>query len=148
MKIVLIGLLAYAGLVVAFESALGFFQPEDESTFVITTTDEDGVSTDRVLVRNLSGGRLYAAANHWPRSWYNEALENPRVKATVDGVTADFIAVRVDEEEHRQVDAENANGIALRILFGFAPRRFLRLDPVVGDDLRQPGPAADSFDQP
>lgn len=139
-KIALVGLLVYASLVVTFESALGFFQPEDESTFVITTTDGDGVSKDRVLVRNLSGGRLYAAANHWPRAWYNEALKNPRVKATVDGVTAEYIAVPVDEAEHRQVNAENENGIALTILFGFAPRRFLRLDPVVGDDLRQPGP--------
>ncbi|MEN8158466.1 MAG: hypothetical protein ABFS41_00180 [Myxococcota bacterium] len=129
-RIVVIGLLAYAGLVVAVESTLGFFQPKDGSTFIITTTDEDGVSTDRVLSQNFSGGRLYASANHWPRAWYNEALRNPRVKATVDGVSADYIAVEIDAEEHRRVAAEHGNGIGLKFLFGFAPQRFLRLDPV------------------
>ena len=53
-RVVVIGLLAYAGLVVAVESTLGFFQPKDGSTFIITTKDDDGVSTDRVLSKNFS----------------------------------------------------------------------------------------------
>ena len=129
-KFIAVGLLAYAGLVLAVESTLGFFQPKDASTFVITTTDEEGRSTDRVLAQNFSGGRLYASANHWPRAWYNEALKNPRVKATLNEVTANYIAVPIDEEEHRRVEAEIGNGIGLKFLFGFAPQRFLRLDPV------------------
>ena len=48
----------------------------------------------------------------------------------MDGVTADYIAVAIDEAEHRRVEAENGNGIGLKFLFGFAPQRFLRLDPV------------------
>ena len=129
-RIVVIGVLAYAGLVVAVESTLGFFQPKDGDTFTITTTDADGVSTERVLAQNFSGGRLYASANHWPRAWYNEALKNPRVKATLNGTTTDYIAVPIDEEEHRRAAADNGNGIGLKFLFGFAPQRFLRLDRV------------------
>ena len=77
-------LLAYVGLVVAFETMLGVVQPETGDTIVITTTDPDGVSSDRVLGRDFAGGQHYASANHWPRAWYNNALKNPRVQVTMD----------------------------------------------------------------
>ena len=41
-KLPLIVLLAYVGVVVAFESALGYLQPTSEGTIVITTTDREG----------------------------------------------------------------------------------------------------------
>ena len=123
-----LALLAYVGLVVVFETLLGVLQPETGDTIVITTTDASGVSTDRVLGRDFAGGRHYASANHWPRAWYNNALENPRVQVTMDGKTADYVAVPVDDEEHERVAAEIGNGIAFKIMVGFAPQRFLRLD--------------------
>ncbi len=72
LKIFGVVILGYLVFVVLVESTLAFFQPEDADTFVITTTDEDGISTDRVLVRNISQGQLYASVNHWPR--YNRKL--------------------------------------------------------------------------
>ena len=132
MKIVGIGLMGYVALVVVLELTLGLVQPEFGDTIVITTTGSDGVSSERVLGRDFSGGRLYASANHWPRAWYNDALENPRVRVTMDGVTADYIAVPVDEEEHARVSRDIGNGIGFKIMVGFAPQRFLRLDPVGG----------------
>ena len=129
MKIVGIGLLAYVALVVVLESTLGLVQPEFGDNIVITTTDSDGVSSDRVLGRDFSGGRLYASANHWPRAWYNDALENPRVRVTMDGVTADYIAVPVEGEEYAQVVADWPIPLRMRFLMGFAPRSLLRLDP-------------------
>jgi len=132
MKIVGIGLLAYVALVVVLESALGLLQPEFGDNIVITTTDSAGVASNRVLGRDFSGGQLYASANHWPRAWYNAALENPQVRVTMDGVTTDYIAVPVDEEEHARVSREIGNGIGFKIMVGFAPQRFLRLDPVAG----------------
>jgi hypothetical protein len=129
-KIVGLGLLAYVALVVVFETLLGVLQPDTGDTIVITTTDSDGVSTDRVLGRDFAGGKHYASANHWPRAWYNNALENPRVQVTMDGTTADYIAVPVDDEEHARVAAEIGNGLVFKLLVGFAPQRFLRLDPV------------------
>ncbi len=131
LKIVCVLLLSYVGLVVVFESMLGFFQPKNQETFLITTTSADGVSAARVLTRNYSNGKLYAAANHWPRAWYNQALENPQIEVTLDGVTADYVAVPLSDVEHEQVRSENANGVGLHFLFGFAPRKFLRLDPVI-----------------
>ncbi len=128
-KIIAILFLVYIGLVVAFESSLGYFQPAGEGTLVITTTDEDGNTNGRVLARLESNGQLYVAANHWPRAWYNQALENPQVQATIDGEKAAYLAVPVTGEEHDRVNGENSHGMVFRILTGFPPRYFLRLDP-------------------
>ena len=119
----------YLGIIVAFESLLGYFQPASESTLVITTTDEGGTTNDRVLARLESNGRLYVAANHWPRAWYEQALENPSVQVAVDGEKRAYLAIPVTDEEHYRVDSENSLGVVLRILTGFPPRYFVRLDP-------------------
>lgn len=129
-KAVGFGLLGYVGLVVVFETLLGVVQPETGDTIVITTTDADGVENDRVLGRDFAGGQHYASVNHWPRAWYRNALANPRVRVTMDGKTADYDAVPIDEEEHERVAAEIGNGFLFKLMVGFAPQRFLRLDPV------------------
>ncbi len=121
--------LVYVGIVIAFESLLGYFQPAGETTLVITTKAEDGTPNDRVLSRLESNGQLYVAANHWPRAWYNRALENPNVQVTLDGEKGDYLAVPVTEEEHGRVNGENSLGVMFRILTGFPPRYFVRLDP-------------------
>ena len=76
-KLIVVFFVVYVGIVVAFETLIGVFQPATDTTLVITTTGDDDVSNDRVLARLESDGQLYVAANHWPRAWYNEALENP-----------------------------------------------------------------------
>ena len=124
------GLLGYVALVVVFETMLGVFQPDTGETIVITTTDADGVTSDRVLGRDFAGGQHYASVNHWPRAWYRNALANPRVQVTMDGKTADYVAVPIDDEEHERVAAEIGNGFVFKLMVGFAPQRFLRLDPV------------------
>jgi hypothetical protein len=128
-KLIAISLLVYVGIVVAFESLIGYFQPAGESTLVITTTAEDGTANDRVLARLESNGQLYVAANHWPRAWYERALEDPEVQVTLDGEKGDYLAVPVSDGEHDRVDGENSLGIMFRILTGFPPRYFVRLDP-------------------
>ena len=128
-KIIAIVFVAYVGIVVAFESLIGYFQPANESTLVITTTDEDGNANDRVLSRLESGGQLYVAANHWPRAWYTQALENPQVQVALDDGNAPYLAVPVTDEEHDRVDAEHSLGPMVRILTGFPPRYFVRLEP-------------------
>lgn len=127
-KIVAIVLVAYVGIVVAFESLIGYFQPADGSTLVITTFDGDGAPHDRVLSRIESNSQLYIAANHWPRAWYNRVLEKPEVHVTLDGEKGDYRAVPVTGVEHDRVASENSLGVALRILTGFPPRYFVRLD--------------------
>ena len=130
LKIVAILLIVYVGVVIAFESLLGYFQPESQSTLVITTTNKDGVTNDRVLARLDSNGQLYVSANHWPRAWYNQVLENPNVQIDFDGEQGAYLAIPVtDDGEHDRVDRENKHGIGFRILTGFAPRYFIRLEP-------------------
>ncbi|MCP5060822.1 MAG: nitroreductase family deazaflavin-dependent oxidoreductase [bacterium] len=129
MKRIAIVLCVYVGLVVAFESLIGFFQPADEKTLVISTLDGDGNASERVLARLTSGDQLYVAANHWPRRWYRQALENPDVHVTLDGPKQAYRAVPASDEEHDRLGIEHDNGIMFRILTGFPPRKFIRLDP-------------------
>lgn len=128
-KIIAIAFLAYAGIVIVFESLLGYFQPAGDAVLVIAITAEDGTTNERVLARLESGGKLYVSANHWPRAWYNGALEDPNVQVTLDGEKGNYVAVPVSGEEQDRVNAEHRHGIMFRILTGFPPRTFLRLDP-------------------
>jgi hypothetical protein len=129
LKIVVIVVLVYLGIVVAFESLIGFLQPKGGSILVITTFDATGAPHERVVSRLETDGHLYVAANHWPRAWYKRALANADVRATIDGKTSDYRAVPVTGEEHERVENANRHGVFFRILTGFPPRYFLRLDP-------------------
>lgn len=130
LKIAVIVLLVYAGIVTAFESLIGYLQPaQPGSTIVITTFDADGSPYDRVVSRLDTGGQIYVAANHWPRAWYHRALANPKVQATIDGAKRDFRAVPVTGEEHDRVESEHPHGPVFLFLTGFPPRYFVRLDP-------------------
>jgi hypothetical protein len=128
-KILGIVIVAYVAIVVAFESLIGYFQPAGESVLVITTIEPDGSSKDRVVSRLESAGQLYVAANHWPRAWYNRALANPDVAATFDGGQKPYLAVPVTGAEHDRVQSDNPLPFAFRVLTGFPPRYFVRLDP-------------------
>lgn len=129
LKILAIVLVVYAGIVTIFESLIGYLQPAGETTLVITTFDASGAGRDRVVSRLDSDGRVYVAANHWPRAWYSRALENPEVSATIGGAKGDYRAVAVSGAEHERVAAEHPLPVAFRVLTGFPPRYFLRLDP-------------------
>lgn len=128
-KILAILVLAYVAIVAGFESLLGTFQPGGDSTIVITTFDPDGTAHERVVARLDSGDRLYVAANHWPRAWYRRVLANPQIQVTVNGEKRDYRAVPVTGEEHERVDAEHKLPFVFRVLTGFPPRYFVRLDP-------------------
>lgn len=127
-RVVLALVLIYVGIVVAFESMLGIFQPAGGDTLVIATTSDDEVHS-RVVSGLEVDGQLYVAANHWPRAWYRQALANPNIEVTRDGATAAYLAVAVDEDEHERVDSAHRLGPVIRFLTGFPPRRFVRLDP-------------------
>ena len=129
LKIIVILLVLYALLVVLFESSLGYFQPESASTLQIATINADGTVNQRILARIDSAGQLYVAANHWPRAWYREALANPSVEVNLENGQGSYISVPVEGAEHDSVNADNSLGLMFRMLTGFPPRYFLRLDP-------------------
>ena len=128
LKIIVILLVLYALLVVLFESSLGYFQPESASTLQIATINADGTVNQRILARIDSAGQLYVAANHWPRAWYREALANPSVEVNLENGQGSYISVPVEGAEHDSVNADSSLGLMFRILTGFPPRYFLRLD--------------------
>ena len=129
-------LVGYVLIVVAFESLIGYFQPEAGDTLVLTTVNEDGAAIDRVLQALDSDGQLYVAVNHWPRAWYRRALASPRVQVTRDGTTRAYRAVPVTGGEYARVASEYPRPLAFLLLTGFPPRYFVRLDEVGGDAQR------------
>ena len=128
-KILIIIALVYVGIVAGFESLLGYYQPTDDQTMVITTYDDVGEGADRVVARLESEGNLYVAANHWPRAWYYAALDNAAVEITFDGQTLPYNAVLIEGEDHDRVNDAHALPFAFRMLTGFPPRYLMRLDP-------------------
>jgi len=120
----------YIAIIATFESLIGYLQPEAGSTLVITTMDESGGASDRVLSLLESNGQMYIAVNHWPRAWYRRALANPKVEVSIEGSKNAYLAVPVvDTAEHDRVQDDNDTGIMFRILTGFPPRYFIRLEP-------------------
>jgi hypothetical protein len=128
-KIIFVLFVVYAGIVATFESLLGYFQPQGDGSIVITTTSAQGERKDRVVSRINSAEQLYVAANHWPRAWYRQTLARPNIDVTVGDTTAEYLAVPVEGAEHDRVNADHPLPLSFRILTGFPPRYFIRLDP-------------------
>ena len=94
-KILVITVLVYVGIVVAFESLLGYFQPENKNTR-LTTTDGDGNELIGYW-HDEDQEQVYIAVNHWPRAWYYRVLDFPNVKVDFKGEITDYVAVPVTE---------------------------------------------------
>ncbi|MBJ18527.1 MAG: hypothetical protein GY910_25325 [bacterium] len=123
-------LIGYVGLIVAFESMMGILQPEQGQILKITTTGDDGVANDRVLAWLDDDGTIFVSANHWPRAWYNEAIANPQVQASIGGQGGNYLAVQIDDDaEWERLDTKFAHPFLFKLITGFPPRLFLRLDP-------------------
>jgi len=129
LKIVFFLIIAYVGIVVLFESLLGYFQPDAGDTMVISTFDPDGTTHDRVVARLSSGEQLFVAVNHWPRAWYRRLLENPRVRITFSGESGDYEVVEISGSEYDRINSEHSLGFLFRFLTGFPERKLLRLEP-------------------
>lgn len=119
----------YAGFVALMEVAIWRFQPEMPGQVIISTTDESGRRTSRTLAGFEHKDRLYVSSNHWLRGWYHQALSNPDVEVTIDGQSRPYRATRVGGQEHDELSAAYSMGFALRFICGFAPSRFLLLEP-------------------
>ena len=116
----------YVAFVVLFESVyLGYFQPSFEESgipmLLLTTTDADGETSDRMLARFETDGKIYLSAHHWPRGWYHRARNNPAVQAQVDGITAAYTAVPISGAEFERVAADHPLPLPVRFLMGFPP---------------------------
>jgi len=122
-------ILVYVGYVIYFEARLGYLQPRGSTSLVIATFD-NGDRHERVLRLEQIGGNNYIAANHWPRAWYSQALDNPNVEVQLPGEDSfePYVAVPLDGEELQRISEIYSFGFEFRFRTGFPPRRFLRLD--------------------
>ena len=121
--------LAYVAQVVLFEARLGYNQPENQSTIVVATFDEQQNRHERVVRLVEVDGKAYVAANHWPRAWYRQALENPRIEVRMDDQFEPYVAVPLEGAEEERIRNIYTVNFEFRFRTGFPPRYFLRLDP-------------------
>ena len=120
----------YVGLVVLFESSIGYFQPTYDGVLSLTVYEEDESAHVRVLSRIEHAGNLYVAVNHWPRSWFYALQENPKIRVVYDEEEFVGAAVVVDDvAEKAGLDAAFPVPFFFRFLTGFPPRHYVRLVP-------------------
>lgn len=130
LRLLTVLLAVYVVVVFAFESLLGYFQPQAGTTMVITTFELDGTSHSRVVARLELDDQLFVAVNHWPRAWYRRMQRNPLVEISFDGSTGDYRAVQLSGTDYSRVNSEHGLPFVFRLLTGFPPRHLFRLDPV------------------
>ncbi len=129
-EILLIVILCYAGFVVLMEVLIGYIQPEMDGGVTLTTTDAQGKTSVRCLYGAKMEGKLYVSSNHWVRGWYKNALVNSSVLIEMNGVQVSHTAAQPDRLELARITDAYKIGFVLRFICGFAPRKFLRLDPI------------------
>ena len=107
---------------------VGKFQPDMAGVITLHLDTED-----RIVERKLYGfehdNTLYVASNHWFRSWYHAVLANPELQVERAGVLKRYTAVPIQGDELIEVKRAYGQGFLLRLACGFAPQRFIRLDP-------------------
>ena len=130
-KVVFVLALVYVGIVVLFESSIGYIQPQGAGTLLISVKDDSGEARDRVLSPFELNDQIYVAVNHWPRQWYKRLLGNSNVTLTSQGESKNATAVPVTENpELSKISEAYQLGFLIRFLTGFPPREFVRLDDI------------------
>ena len=122
--------LGYVASVVWFEVQLGVNQPQGSTSIVIATFNDDNEGHERVVRLEQIDGNFYIAANHWPRSWYNQALDNPNLEVKMPGedTFVTYMAVPLEGAEEEHIAEIYSFGFEFRFRTGFPARYFLRLD--------------------
>ncbi len=120
----------YVLSIVWYEANLGYNQPQGSTSLVIASFNDNNERHERVLRLQQIDGKNYIAANHWPRAWYKQALNNPDVEVKMPGTNTfePFLAVPLQGEEEERVGEVYNFGFEFRFRTGFPPRYFLRLD--------------------
>ena len=113
--------------------------PKSIRCFVLTVSDtrtEDSDTSGRAIAGALAaaghvvvGRTIVKDEPARVRAVVTEQLANPEVQATVKGQKGNYTAVPVTGAEHDRIATEHALPLPFRILTGFPPRYFVRLDP-------------------
>ncbi len=121
--------LGYVCIVALAEVAIRVFQPDMDGGITLFVTDGQGGDIKRNLAVLVHNEALYISSNHWVRKWYYAVLKNPDVEGIRHGERAAYTAVPINGQEWISVSRNYKMGLVLRMVCGFAPSRFLRLDP-------------------
>ena len=128
LEILLAVVVGYVVLLLLLEAVIWKAQPNMESGVTLFVSQGD-----TVFSRKLYGfdyhDKLYVSSNHWFRQWYHAILKNPDIEVEHAGEVKPVTAVPIDGDEAAEIAREYTMGFVLRLMCGFAPRRFLRLDP-------------------
>ena len=122
-------LAGYGAFVLMAEFLIWRFQPEMDGGVTVYVTDADGKTVERNLAGFEYGNRLYVSSNHWLRHWYHLAKQHSEVQVTREGVRGPYKAVVVTGDERTALSRAYKMGFVLRFVCGFAPSKFLRLEP-------------------
>jgi hypothetical protein len=129
---ILIGV--YIALGLALDAAIGYFQPQQETTAVLRTFDDEGRPHDTVLTLLDDGGTLWVESGHWFRGWYHRLRRNPEVELIRGGEAQAYRAVPVEAPETvERVEELMGKGrrtgyYVSRAMLLFAPIKPVRLD--------------------
>lgn len=123
-------LVGYVAILLATEVLVWRVQPAMDGGVRLAIRSDDGEQIERTVYGHIFDGTLYVSSNHWFRSWYRAALKNPEIDVIRDGESQPYRASVVVGEEHSRVLQSYNMGFFLRLLCGFAPSKFLRLEPI------------------
>ena len=128
LETILIVIAGYFVLLLLLEAVVWKTQPSMEGGVTLLVYRGGSVFT-RKLYGFEYRDKLYVSSNHWFRQWYHAILKNPHVDVEHAGEVKPYTAVPIDGDERAEIAREYKMGFVLRLMCGFAPRRFLRLDP-------------------
>lgn len=132
LEIAIFILIGYCVLLLILELVAWKVQPDMENS--VTLFIEQGGDT---IARKLYGfeykNNLYVSSNHWFRRWYIALLKNPVIEVEREGMKNSYTAVPIKGDELSEISREYKLGFLLRFLCGYAPRRFLRLEPSMSE---------------
>ena len=125
----------YVALGLALDGAIGYFQPQQDTTAVLRSFDPDGTPHETVLSLLDDGGTLWVESGHWFRGWYHRVSANPDVELIRGGEAKPYRAVPVDTPEalarvqELMGKGRGAGYTFARAMLLFAPIKPVRLDP-------------------
>ncbi|MCZ6854588.1 MAG: hypothetical protein O7G86_11780 [Gammaproteobacteria bacterium] len=134
-RIVAIVFGVYVVLGMSIDAAIGYFQPQSDSTIVLRTYDEDGATKDTVLALRDDNGQLWVESGHWFRGWYYRVLENSNVEIIRGEDVQPYRAIPVNSAEAVELmtklmgKGQGAGYWVGRAMLLWAPIKPVRLEP-------------------
>lgn len=117
----------YVCLLLLLELVIWKAQPDMENGVTLFVGSGNSVTARKLYGFELDDN-LYVSSNHWFRKWYYAVLDNPNITVKHAGKVKPCKAIPLEGDERGRVAKAYQMNFVLRLMCGFAPRHFLRLD--------------------